>query len=423
MDCEIIDHTESDVDNEEFYFESDHLALRGNPDYTSVLRTLAVLEAQRIQASRDLEKLAVLQKTALDDPLKFIQKVKSNEQLAPGPINIAEIPNINFEKYNVTFPKYEKDNLNEKKSNEAISKIGNEDKNDTFNQPWTSEEQRRLEQLLIEYPPEQFEMRRFAKISKALGNRTTKQVSSRVQKFFKKLHSAGMPIPGRIPKCQRNTRLYRFNRLLFRPSTFFPAHDVPVTMPEDDNGSNSIINNQPYVTNGVNSFDKDNKNLEIKLVSVDSQSDDSDLEETPKKINNEVLILKLLERVKKDKENDEKDRPKSIHTGYKCNLCFEEPINGTRWHCNTCLDDSIDYCSDCLIDQLLSTKSHSIDHKFKGLRVMQRDLQSNNSDNESDTDQNQDMENGFAAHYDKDYMMSKFTKNEQYNYLDPNFLP
>ena len=44
-----------------------------------------------------------------------------------------------------------------------------ESKPETFNQLWTVEEQRRLEELLIEYPPEDVEMRRWTKIANALG--------------------------------------------------------------------------------------------------------------------------------------------------------------------------------------------------------------------------------------------------------------
>jgi len=42
----------SDTDDEEketFYFESDHVALKGNRDYQMLLRTIALLETQRIQ--------------------------------------------------------------------------------------------------------------------------------------------------------------------------------------------------------------------------------------------------------------------------------------------------------------------------------------------------------------------------------------
>jgi len=43
---------DSGTDEEEretYYFESDHVALKGNPDYHAMLRTIALLEAQRIQ--------------------------------------------------------------------------------------------------------------------------------------------------------------------------------------------------------------------------------------------------------------------------------------------------------------------------------------------------------------------------------------
>ena len=70
----------------------------------------------------------------------------------------------------------------------------------TFNQPWTPEEQRRLEDLLLEYPSEEIEMERWKKIATCLGNRTPIQVQSRVQKYFVKLQKAGLPIPGRFRK-------------------------------------------------------------------------------------------------------------------------------------------------------------------------------------------------------------------------------
>lgn len=44
-----------------------------------------------------------------------------------------------------------------------------ESKPETFNQLWTADEQRRLEELLKEYPPEEVEMRRWTKIANALG--------------------------------------------------------------------------------------------------------------------------------------------------------------------------------------------------------------------------------------------------------------
>merc|ERR1719228_1099738 len=77
----------------------------------------------------------------------------------------------------------------------------------TFNQPWTREEQQRLEELLDRYPTEETEMERWKKIAAEMGNRTPVQVQSRVQKYFLKLHRAGLPIPGRLPP-QRNKNRY-----------------------------------------------------------------------------------------------------------------------------------------------------------------------------------------------------------------------
>lgn len=81
-------------DEDEFYFESDHLAFRGNADYTSVLRTYAILQTQKIQAANDIEKLAKAEKAALEDPDEFIKQLSRGEVNGlPGPINIAEVRN------------------------------------------------------------------------------------------------------------------------------------------------------------------------------------------------------------------------------------------------------------------------------------------------------------------------------------------
>ena len=55
-------------------------------------------------------------------------------------------------------------------------RVKDESKSRTFNKLWTAEEQRRLEELLVEHQPEPVEARRWAKIAESLGNRTTQQV-------------------------------------------------------------------------------------------------------------------------------------------------------------------------------------------------------------------------------------------------------
>lgn len=43
---------EEDEENDLFYFESDHLALKGNKDYSELLKTLFILQAQQKHAIR-----------------------------------------------------------------------------------------------------------------------------------------------------------------------------------------------------------------------------------------------------------------------------------------------------------------------------------------------------------------------------------
>lgn len=83
---------EYEEDNEEFYFESDHLALRGNADYRAVLRTIVILEAQRIEATKHIDLVTEAEKIALNDPEAFLQKLQSGECMNfPGRINIQNV--------------------------------------------------------------------------------------------------------------------------------------------------------------------------------------------------------------------------------------------------------------------------------------------------------------------------------------------
>lgn len=50
MECNTGPDLMKDEENELFYFESDHLALKGNKDYCEVLKTLVILSAIREKA-------------------------------------------------------------------------------------------------------------------------------------------------------------------------------------------------------------------------------------------------------------------------------------------------------------------------------------------------------------------------------------
>ncbi len=87
---------------DEFAFEGDHEALRGNKDYLSLLRAFAILQAQKAAAVRDSEALLVARDKALEDPLDFVKKLQRGEfRSLPGPQTLAEVPDIDWDKYKV----------------------------------------------------------------------------------------------------------------------------------------------------------------------------------------------------------------------------------------------------------------------------------------------------------------------------------
>lgn len=201
-------------------------------------------------------------------------------------------------------------------------------------QLWTADEQRRLEELLIEYPPEEVESRRFQKIAEALGNRTRMQVSSRVQKYFLKLMKAGLPVPGRAPRLSSETQKkvdinaltfsfcfvsfvaterllwcficfqgahsrQRSNHFLTRPSTFFPQHqDLPVYMPECD--------------------DEDLPDISDCQLTLKTEAINDSLCEEQRK-------LQLLQKVKREKESG--NMHNGIHPGFKVTIFCEYSFN------------------------------------------------------------------------------------------------
>lgn len=67
----------------------------------------------------------------------------------------------------------------EKAGDVIRGRVWDEDKPSTFNKLWTPDEQRRLEQLLLEIPDEDVAAHRWSKIARALGNRTPRQVLHR----------------------------------------------------------------------------------------------------------------------------------------------------------------------------------------------------------------------------------------------------
>ncbi|XP_052223679.1 ZZ-type zinc finger-containing protein 3-like isoform X3 [Dreissena polymorpha] len=411
-----------DDEKETYYFESDHVALRGNHDYQVLLKTIALLEAQRIQAVKDLDLLYEGRQAALSDPIQFVQKLQKGIDLnLPRPQKIAELPHISWEKYTSTLdfstfgshrhmtrlkkqltdgnvPPEEVKMVSAPQDVEGAvirGRVKTEEKPQTFNQLWTTEEQKRLEELLIQFPPEEIEARRFQKIAAALGNRTTLQVQSRVQKYFIKLAKAGLPIPGRMPSTMNlkkkvgSHRHHRYNRMYYN-STFLASVTPPVFMTDNDDE-----NSQSYegsVTSGTENWD---------AMADEDFSDDEGfpLEFRGTEEYQELLRLKQLRnrKIRQSAEN------MTEHVGFKCDRCECEPIVGTRWHCMDCPPDlAVDFCDEC-VDSGYESSMHNSSHRLKPKRSLEG------------------ADSGFR---DTDYMgFLPGGSSTGYNYLDPNYMP
>lgn len=312
--------------NDEFAFETDHLALRGNKDYSNLLKYIVMLEAQKVQALKDIEDLGVAQHKALDDPVQFVHDLQAGKVNFPPRQVIADLPEIDWESYGIDpalqaegFNENYQDNRNTSDISSATKVRGRkftDNKPETFNQLWSCEEQKRLEELLEIYPEEPIEARRYKKIAKALGTRTTLQVMSRIQKYFAKLAKAGLPIPGRAPKGVKENK-----SIFYKRSTFFPKLHVPVRM--DD----------PY--------DSGDAHDNVSMIEGN---------------NGEKAMLELLKMAKEQRVLDE--RCPIWQTKTLCVGCQKKRFLGARWTDNA----GTDYCTDCIVKLLPSEKLIPIRH-------------------------------------------------------------
>uniref|UniRef100_A0A0P4X1U2 Uncharacterized protein n=2 Tax=Scylla olivacea TaxID=85551 RepID=A0A0P4X1U2_SCYOL len=359
----------------EYYFETDCLALRDNLDYQRLLKALVKLQAQRVKAVKDVEQLQEARESVLKDPIAFVMALQNGENLnLPGPQEIVQIPQIDWEKYNISVitqgmrPKTRKRIIQEmsasqqsiqesKESMNADNKIlvrgrlYDESKPQTFNRTWSDEEQRKLEELLIKYPDEPIAWHRWVKISKEIGTRTPLQVQSRVQKYFIALRREGLPVPGKNPKekalrsiTRRKTIMPWYGR---RPvSSFMKAFNmyedaIPKTMPSE----------------GTHSPQADTYDV-------------SDEEDIVDELRNTEEYRELL-RVKQVKRLKEQEAETGIvaHHGYSCDGCGMEPITGTRWHCIDCPSSrSTDICENC-VKTSFSLECHVPSHHLEPVKA------------------------------------------------------
>lgn len=89
------DQDNSEAENSLFYFESDHLPLRGNADYSALLRTLVVLESQRSYVAKEIDELSRLKNHYIQNPQEFLKNVKEGNLGIPNSIETADVRYFN----------------------------------------------------------------------------------------------------------------------------------------------------------------------------------------------------------------------------------------------------------------------------------------------------------------------------------------
>ncbi|KAJ1921591.1 hypothetical protein H4219_000629 [Mycoemilia scoparia] len=219
----------------------------------------------------------------------------------------------------------------------------NEDrpKTRTFNQPWTEEEQQKLEELLIMYPEEKVANHRWRKIAEALGTRTFRQVASHVQKYFIKLNKAGLPVPGRIPDTSNWTSIRKKEGS--ESGSRKRKSESPFDTPTKRRQSSGLNKDQELVSTGKHNRTKTQSS------SISHNNFGGDAHEFTPATEHKPMMKSA----------------KAVHVGYRCDSCFSEPVVGTRWHCMVCRgDDEVDLCEECMKEGVFSSHTHTPKHRF-----------------------------------------------------------
>lgn len=368
----------------EFYFETDFYLLKKNKDYRTLLKSLSVLEMQRCAAIENIEKLAVLRDDFTNNPSLALKKVLNRDAATSlKTVVVHKLPDIDWSVYKTNGEneqlKQVRDinlrhkNIADKQDVSAVTSTLEVEKPETFKKPWSVEEQLRLEELLIEYPPERNESNRYRKIAEALGTRNLRQVCSRVQKYNMKMKKVGSikSISSNTKNLNKKTVFlsHKNTGTLLKPTTFIP--------------STTLIDDVDVYNTNQNKFSVSYKNIEM----------------------NKKMKLEILEEVLQDKVSE--NSCSIVHKDFKCCVCQWSPIVGTRWNCSDCptIGKSSNFCSDCMVDMvrnLLEEPPHPLDHTVIPIRNIQ--------------EENDDVINSII---DPNYVPLVFKTQ---NYLDPNYM-
>ncbi|KAJ2856368.1 hypothetical protein GGI22_003839 [Coemansia erecta] len=273
-----------------------------------------------------------------------------------------------------------------------------------FNLPWSDEEQKRLEELLLVYPEEEVANDRWRKIGNALGTRTMRQVASRVQKYFIKLSKAGLPVPGRAPDTTNWT-------------SFGGGRASSSSERGRDSGS-PIKWKRKQPANGAKSASRSSKRKKYVDFTSSSEDDDDDIDidfssssDSDQRPQSMFEAGAALLHDRKGKQADRSSFPdyatstddgviissrirgspivdraasastskivqtpalrsaKAVHLGYRCDSCLAEPIVGIRWSCLECRGAlTVDLCDECREEGTFETDWHKTAHNFHAVR-------------------------------------------------------
>ncbi|CAM0142729.1 hypothetical protein VKS41_002712 [Umbelopsis sp. WA50703] len=242
-------------------------------------------------------------------------------------------------------------------SHKSRDNVDDENKPVTHNLPWSDEEQKLLEELLVIYPDEPVQAQRFNKIAAALGTRTARQVGSRVQKYFIKLAKNGLPVPGRItippsslPKAQRPNQ---------KAKSDFKKPNPKVRAESDTTVRRSGTSYNVHLPGSTSSVRVSGARYITENPSPSVMMADNDLDSS-------LMMVGSGAYSSASQKPAVNEQGEAIHYGFACDSCGDEPIVGTRYKCSECdISEEVDLCEKCYEKGSFTNDHHPLTHQFE----------------------------------------------------------
>ncbi|KAJ3160890.1 ZZ-type zinc finger-containing protein 3 [Geranomyces michiganensis] len=279
-----------------------------NEDYQLIASTLGVLRNQLQQAELDLNRLAQLRQEALDDPVLFVDKLRTRTyDRVPKPQRVATLPAIDWEKYFIGDPSAETD-PSRHNNNRARTRTRSSHLSDVF--------------------------------SAGPANLGTPSGSPRASSF-----GGVVVMPGSEEAFEAGIPQNK--------SSDDRSHTFNVAWTEDEHvkrakGGSSRVSGAYYT------------NPRFAGSRIASMSDDeSGPSATAKaglgiqidpalKATDEYKELLQLQALVKGNKQPAAHAADPVHQGFTCDRCAAEPIVGVRWTCTECpADEQVDLCNEC----------------------------------------------------------------------------